>query len=74
MLFENFYNANGSADNLHRSMAVAGSVATGHDYSHLVDRPVKPRQEQVKRTDFDGMLTDYDRILLKFGMHILCEC
>jgi hypothetical protein len=73
MLFENFYNANGpAADDLQRGMTIAARVANEYDYSHLVDRFVKPR-ERVKRTGFDAMLNDYDRILLQFGMHILCE-
>lgn len=40
--------------------------------SHLVDQPEK-QQETLERTDFDAMLSDYDRILLRFGMHIFCE-
>jgi hypothetical protein len=73
MLFESFYNANGpAADDLQRGMTIAARVTHEYDYSHLVDRLLKPR-ETVKRTGFDAMLTDYDHILLQFGMHIACE-
>jgi hypothetical protein len=67
MLFENFYKRNESR------RAVLSCVPKEYDYSHLVDRPVTPQQEQVKRTGFDAILSDYDRVLLQFGMHILCE-
>jgi len=53
-------------------MVVLSCVPKEYDYSHLVDRPVEPREER-RRTGFDALLTDYDRVLLRFGMHIFCE-
>ena len=41
----------------------------GHDYSHLVGGPLNQHQ-RLDAVQFDGLLTDYDRILLRFGMHI----
>ena len=49
---------------------VAPQVPDGYDYSHLVDGPVKQRDMVFDAAQFDGLLTDYDRILLGFGMHI----
>lgn len=73
MLFENFYKENGdAADDLQRGMTIPTRAANENDYSHLVDCPVK-QPDELKRTGFDAMLIDYDRILLKFGMHILWE-
>jgi len=66
VLFENFYRRN------ERRMVVLSCVPKEYDYSHLVDRPVEPREER-RRTGFDALLTDYDRVLLRFGMHIFCE-
>ena len=66
MLFENFYRRNG------RRKAVINCVPIEYDYSHLVDR-LEEQPEERKRTGFDALLTDYDRILLRFGMHIFCE-
>ena len=72
MLFENFYRSTGSgADDLRRGITIAANIANEHDYSHLVDGLVKAREEP-DRTGLDAMLTDYDRILLRFGMHIAC--
>lgn len=74
MLFRRTHNANGSAgDDLQRGMTIAARGTNDYDYSHLVDCPVKREPEVAKRTDFDAMLTDYDRILLQFGMHIVGE-
>jgi hypothetical protein len=67
MLFENFYRRNESR------RAVVSCVPKEYDYSHLVDRQAIPQFERMKRPGFDAMLTDYDRVLLQFGMHILCE-
>jgi hypothetical protein len=54
---------------------VATPVPDGYDYSHLVGDPVKQHDKgSDTRFDaalFDLLLTDYDRILLQFGMHIL---
>ena len=64
MLFENFPIWN------EIQKTVITCIPREYDYSHLVDRPVKPREESAKRPGFEAMLTEYDRILLKFGMHI----
>lgn len=66
MLFENFYRRND------RRKIVISCVPSEYDYSHLVDWPEEQPAER-KHTGFDAMLTDYDRILLRFGMHIFCE-
>ena len=42
-------------------------IADWYDYSHLVGN--RGRRE----AGFDHLLTDYDQILLQFGMHILWE-
>ena len=42
----------------------------GYDYSHLIASPVKQDAKVFDATRFDGLLTDYDRILLGFGMGI----
>lgn len=49
---------------------VAVRLENGHDYSHLVGSPVKKHDKKFDAAQFDGLLTDYDRILLGFGMHI----
>ena len=67
MLFRNSSKAKGfAADELRRGMAIAAGVANGYNLRHLLDRPPSG---QVRSCD--GVLTDYDRILLEFGMHIL---
>ena len=53
--------------------ATAESVAEGYDYSHLVGSPVTQRDKGLDAAQFDGLATDYDRILLRFGMHILWQ-
>jgi hypothetical protein len=50
--------------------AVAAPVPDGYDYSHLVGSPGKQTDEIFDAVRFDGLLTAYDRLLLKFGMHI----
>jgi hypothetical protein len=47
----------------------AASVADRYDYSH----PVTQHDKGFDAAQFDGLLTDYDRILLRFGMHILWQ-
>jgi hypothetical protein len=42
----------------------------GYDCSHLVSGPVAQHDKVFYAAQFDGLLTDYDRLLLKFGMHI----
>jgi hypothetical protein len=52
----------------------AASVADRYDYSHLVGGgPVKQHEKGFDAARFDGLLTDYDRILLRLGMHILWQ-
>jgi hypothetical protein len=51
----------------------AARLPDGYDYSHLVRDPVKQHDTEIDAALFDGLLTDYDRILLQFGMHILWE-
>ena len=41
-----------------------------YDYSHLVESSVEYSDREFDATHFDGLLTDEDRILLRFGMHI----
>ena len=47
-----------------------------YDYSHLIGNPglrhEKVFDEIFDVAQFEGLLTDYDRILLGFGMHISC--
>jgi hypothetical protein len=52
----------------------AGAVplANGSDYSHLVGDPAK-QHDETHPVPSTGLLTDYDRILLGFGMHISWE-
>jgi len=45
-------------------------IPEGYDYSHLIASPVKQNDKLFDATRFDGLLTDYDRILLGFGMRI----
>ena len=45
-------------------------IPEGYDYSHLIAGPVKQNDKLFDATRFDGLLTDYDRILLGFGMRI----
>ena len=40
------------------------------EFSHFVGGPAIPRDEKFDAAQFDALLTGYDRILLRFGMHI----
>lgn len=54
------------------SFLIENPVPFCYDYSHLVGSSVN--HQQSKRVDaarFEELLTDYDRILLGFGMRIL---
>lgn len=53
--------------------ALAACVPDEYDYSHLVGDPAKQHDTEVGAALFDGILTDYDRILLQFGMHVLWQ-
>jgi hypothetical protein len=50
--------------------AVAVHLPNRRDYSHLVGDPAKQHDEVVHPVPSMKMLTDYDRLLLRFGMHI----
>jgi len=41
------------------------------NYSHLIGPPAMDQYRERKAVRFGALLTDYDRILLRFGMHIL---
>jgi hypothetical protein len=45
-------------------------IPEGYDYSHLIASPAKQDDKVFDTARFDGLLTDYDRILLGFGMRI----
>ena len=49
---------------------VVAPVPDGYDYRHLVGSRRKQSCEMFDSARFDGLLTDYDHLLLKFGMHI----
>jgi hypothetical protein len=40
------------------------------DYSHLVGPPAMDQYKERNAVHFGGLLTDHDRVLLRFGMHI----
>jgi hypothetical protein len=44
-----------------------------YDYSYLVGDPTKQQDKAVHAVPSTEMLTDYDRVLLRFGMHILWQ-
>jgi hypothetical protein len=58
-----FENSNGKNESTAR-------VPDGYDYSHLAARSVHQHDEQPNAAQFGRMLTDYDLVLLRFGMHI----
>ena len=41
-------------------------IPEGYDYSHLIASPAKQDDKVFDATRFDGLLTDYDRLLLGF--------
>ena len=45
-------------------------MPNGCDYSHLVGDPAEPHDKGSDPVTSAELLTDYDRILLCFGMHI----
>jgi hypothetical protein len=45
-------------------------VPDGYDYSHLVGDLAKPSSQEFETVRFEELLSDYDRVLLGFGMHI----
>ena len=52
------------------SVCFAVHLPNGFDYSHLVSDPAKQHDKGVHAVPSTELLTDYDRILLQFGMHI----
>jgi hypothetical protein len=87
MEFENSYNESewsGCCPQVRRNHEVhclhcsrngkAGAVdlPNGCDYSHLVGDPAK-HHDKAQAAPSTELLTDYDRILLGFGMHILWQ-
>lgn len=63
MQFENPYGKNESAARCPR----------WYDYSHLTGGSAQQRDEKANLAQRDRMLTDYDLILLQFGMHTLWQ-
>ena len=53
------------------SCAIENRIPFCYDYSHLVGTSVNRPKKIVEAARFDELLTDYDRILLGFGMRIL---
>jgi hypothetical protein len=49
------------------------SVADRYDYSHPIGSSLKQHDKEFDAAGFDRPLTDYDRMLLRFGMHILWQ-
>ena len=45
-------------------------VPPGYNYSHLVGDPVRQTDHRFDAAQFDGLLTDEERTLLRLGMHI----
>jgi hypothetical protein len=46
-------------------------VSSHYDYRHLVGDPTKPYDSRPDSGLLDGLLTEFDQILLRFGMHIV---
>lgn len=57
----------------HYTRRTAAAIDDGHDYSHLIGDPGIKHEKSANVTRFDELLTEYDRILLRFGMHILWQ-
>ena len=57
---------------LHTDRILAVHLPNGCDCSHLVGGPAK-QHDRVDAVSSTELLTDYDRILLRFGMHILWQ-
>jgi hypothetical protein len=53
--------------------AAAVHLPNGCDYSYLVGDPAKQHEKGVHAVPATELLTDYDRILLGLGMHILWQ-
>ena len=49
----------------------AAAIEDGYDYRHLIGDPGMQRDKVADVNGFGQLLTDYDRILLRFGMRIL---
>jgi hypothetical protein len=68
MQFESFYNEYDRMGATELDGAV--HLPNGCDSSHLVGSPVKRLDQRFDVTQFDALLTGYDRMLLRFDMHI----
>jgi hypothetical protein len=49
---------------------IAVHLPNGCHYSHLVGSQTKPPGGNFDSARFEELLTDYDRILLRFGMRV----
>lgn len=49
---------------------VENHVPYSYDYSHLIGCSAKKHDKALDAELFDGLLTEYDRILLRFGMRV----
>jgi hypothetical protein len=54
----------------HHRRTPGAEIPDGYDYSHLVGSPGKRHEEVSDAVPFDDLLTDYDRVLLGYGMQI----
>jgi hypothetical protein len=52
------------------NLYIENHVPYSHDYSHLVTCPKKEHDKELDAEFFHGLLTEYDRILLRFGMRV----
>lgn len=68
MRFKNFYSENEYAEDA--EFVVEVHLPNGCGYSHLGGSLVKQPDERFDAAKFDALLSDYDRILLRFGMRI----
>lgn len=59
------------ADRLMERYVIENPIPYGYDYSHLVGSSVQQHSKAPHAVEFEELLTDYDRILLEFGMRIL---
>jgi len=50
---------------------IENAIPYGYDYSHLVRSSVQRYSNTRAAAGFEELLTDYDRILLGFGLRIL---
>jgi hypothetical protein len=76
MLFDDFFIENNcsatphSAHGTRDGKTIAVQFPNGHDSNHLVGSPAEGRDKNLGVARFEELLNDYDRTLLRFGMHI----